>query len=390
MIPFLNQKFFLKSFLKSLFIKDIDSRVKSLLAAHYQEKEVFFTNCAKTALFVILETVKLKSKRRKIILPAYTDSGLVAAIEKANCIPVFCDISFENFNMDIEAAKQAIDNDTLAVIFVYMFGIPKGLESLNNFCEEKGVYLIEDTAQSFGSKYKNNYVGNVASFSFTSLARGKNISTYRGGILFVDKQYSKEIKQSLERINKAPFYEGIKDFFLYLVICALSYPLIYTLFLRITSSFRSQKPVFDFKINQYCNCKKRILYSILVNLDRLLLPKINYGQKLYSTLNKLSDNLILPQITDEMRVCFNRFPLVLKDKTKLALLKDALIKEGIEADLFYGYTLIDIYPQLEKYQSRKEFKNAKLLAENLLVLPVSSYTNEKVIEKINRIFKQLL
>ena len=73
---------------------------------------------------------------------------MVAAIQKADCTPILSDVTLNGFNMDIERAKALIDEDTLALLFPYMFGLPQDLRELNNFCKNKGVYLIEAVSNS--------------------------------------------------------------------------------------------------------------------------------------------------------------------------------------------------------------------------------------------------
>ncbi|MBI4707083.1 MAG: DegT/DnrJ/EryC1/StrS aminotransferase family protein [Candidatus Omnitrophica bacterium] len=382
MIPFISQRFFTKDFLKSFFVKDIDGELKLILEENYANKEILYTNCAKTALYVVLAVLKKRLARKKVILPAYTDSGLIAVIKKAGLVPVLCDNSLKDFNLDLDKAITLLDNDVLAVVSPCMFGVPQDLEVFNKFCFERGIYLIEDFAQGFGSIFRNKSVGNCAPFSFTSLARGKNVSTYSGGVLFADKEFAVDIRQEIDKLVKPCLFNDLKEFILYILVCILSHPLMYSFIGIFASGFKKQKPVFNFKLGQLSQLKKHLLYANLLNLNKLVLPKINLGKHLYLRLKDKTSQILIPQISEEMVVCYNRFPVIVKDKEKLFIYKEKLNRSGIEASCFYGKALFDFYPDLVQQQDRGEFINTKILAENLLVFPVNCFMNKKNISSI--------
>ncbi|MBI4981963.1 MAG: DegT/DnrJ/EryC1/StrS aminotransferase family protein [Candidatus Omnitrophica bacterium] len=382
MIPFICQRFFFKDFLKSFFVKDIDDELKRILEETFVNKEIFYTNCAKTSLYAALAVLKNNSVRSKVILPAYTDSGLVAVIKKARLTPILCDNSLKDFNLDLEKAKLLLNNDVLAVISPCMFGVPQDLEEFNKFCFERGIYLIEDFAQGFGSSFKGKAVGNYSHFSFTSLARGKNVSTYSGGILFVDKEFALDIRREIDKLAKPCLLIALRDFILYQLVCILSHPAVYSFIGIFVSGFKKQKPVFDFKLGRMPQFKKHLLYANLLNLNKLVLPKINFGKQLYLQLKDKKDQVLIPQISEEMEVCYNRFPVIIKDKKKLLLCREELNRAGIEANCFYGKTLFDFYPELVQLRNKSEFINAKMLADNLLVFPVNCFMNKKNLERI--------
>jgi perosamine synthetase len=91
--------------------------------------------------------------------------------------------------MDLESAKNAITNRTKAILFVNANGRnPKaGIEHFIKLCNEKGLILLEDAAQSLGSFYPNGKhqgtLGLAGSFSFSA---PKIISTGQGGAIITN------------------------------------------------------------------------------------------------------------------------------------------------------------------------------------------------------------
>lgn len=68
------------------------------------------------------------------------------------------------------------------------------IHRLKKLCEEHKIYLIEDSAQSLGSRYKGKHLGtfgDIGSFSFSS---PKIISTGQGGCLITN---NKELSEML-------------------------------------------------------------------------------------------------------------------------------------------------------------------------------------------------
>lgn len=137
----------------------------------------------------------------EVIVPNYTMIATPNSIKMIGAKPIFVDVEKETLCLDIEKAKQAITTKTKAIMLVSANGrYPKsGVEAFRALCDEKGIVLIEDAAQSLGSFYPNGIhmglVGDVGSFSFSA---PKIISTGQGGALITN---SDEIAYKLRRLK---------------------------------------------------------------------------------------------------------------------------------------------------------------------------------------------
>jgi len=106
-------------------------------------------------------------------------------------IPVFVDIERETLCMDIECARNAITPKTKAILFVTSNGrYPKaGIEAFQKLCDEHGLTLLEDAAQSLGSYYPNGkHHGTFALAGSFSFSAPKVISTGQGGAIITDDE----------------------------------------------------------------------------------------------------------------------------------------------------------------------------------------------------------
>ena len=137
----------------------------------------------------------------EVIIPNYTMIATPNSIKLFGAKPVFVDVEAKTLCLDIELVKQAITKNTKAIMLVTANGrYPNsGIEAFESLCEEKGLILIEDAAQSLGSFYKDGrHIGNaglVGSFSFSA---PKIISTGQGGAIITNDD---EVMNKIRRLK---------------------------------------------------------------------------------------------------------------------------------------------------------------------------------------------
>lgn len=125
----------------------------------------------------------------EVIVPNYTMIATPNSIKMFGAVPIFVDVERETLCMDIDSAKKAVTPKTKAIFFVNANGrYPKvGIMAFQTLCNDKGLILLEDAAQSLGSFYPDGKhqgtVGLSGSFSFSS---PKVISTGQGGAIITD------------------------------------------------------------------------------------------------------------------------------------------------------------------------------------------------------------
>ena len=138
---------------------------------------------ARAAVIVAIQALGIRPGSR-IGVPLYCCPVVFKAIKAADCVPRFLDIEPETFCLspgDLLAKRSGID----AVIAVHMFGnlcdMPKILDIMN------GKPVIEDCAQSIGSKLDGRPCGSFGDISFFSFRSGKYLSVGEGGALYSGK-----------------------------------------------------------------------------------------------------------------------------------------------------------------------------------------------------------
>ena len=161
------------------------AEAQAAFARRYGGSGVLFTGSGTAAFYLALKAVARDTGADEVILPAYTARTLVYAVRKAGLRPVLCDISLEDFNIDIRQLQAMIGSRTLAVVAVHMFGIPvPGIAALKAALPQR-VCLIEDFCQAMGGAVAGRPVGPFGQLSFCSFNRGKNLPLFSVGLLCV-------------------------------------------------------------------------------------------------------------------------------------------------------------------------------------------------------------
>lgn len=146
------------------------------------------------ALQLALRLLKLK-KNDEIIMPSNTiiSCAMAAVYNNLKIIPIDCNL--ENWCIDENQIEKKISKKTKAILFVNIFGHPCNIDVIKKIAKKYNLYLIEDAAESHGSKYKNQICGSFGDISTFSFYANKLITTGEGGMLLMDdnKLYKKAL-----------------------------------------------------------------------------------------------------------------------------------------------------------------------------------------------------
>ena len=114
-----------------------------------------------------------------------TFSASCNPIAYEDATPVFIDAEPDTWNMSPDALKRAFEKypHPKAVICVHLYGTPAKLDEIMAICEEHGVPMIEDAAESMSSTYKGRYTGTFGKYGIYSFNGNKIITTSGGGML---------------------------------------------------------------------------------------------------------------------------------------------------------------------------------------------------------------
>ena len=110
----------------------------------------------------------------EVIVPANTFIATALAVSSVNAHPVFVDINPENFNLDPNLIEKAITASTRAIIPVHLYGQPADMEEIMEIAQRRGLFIIEDSCQSVGARYRQQRTGTMGNLGCFSFYPGKN------------------------------------------------------------------------------------------------------------------------------------------------------------------------------------------------------------------------
>ncbi|MCL1973254.1 MAG: aminotransferase class V-fold PLP-dependent enzyme, partial [Bacteroidetes bacterium] len=125
------------------------------------------------ALQIALMALDLKPGD-EVIVPAFTYVAPAEVIGLLGLVPVVVEVDAHNFNMLPLALEDAYSSKTRAVIPVHLFGQCADMDPIMEWAKRRGVYVVEDAAQSLGAKYKGQRAGTMGDIGCTSFFPTKN------------------------------------------------------------------------------------------------------------------------------------------------------------------------------------------------------------------------
>jgi perosamine synthetase len=132
-----------------------------------------------------------------VIVPAFTFVACPNAVHYCGARPVFADCDPFTRNLTVETIDAALTTRTRGVLLVHLFGVPGPVESIQQYCRDRGLWLVEDCAHSFGAKVNGRSVGSFGQGAIFSFYGNKIISTGEGGMVFVQDPAKREVIRRL-------------------------------------------------------------------------------------------------------------------------------------------------------------------------------------------------
>lgn len=164
--------------------------------AHFLRLPAPQLECSGTAALVVaLTALKRGSQRHNVVLPAYTCPLVALAVIHCDLTPVLCDVKPGHFDFCPSHLAALCDENTLAILPTHLGGRVADLKTVMTIATNTGAAVIEDAAQSLGARWQGQPVGSVGDAGFYSLAVGKGLTTYEGGILLARNE---ALRQKLE------------------------------------------------------------------------------------------------------------------------------------------------------------------------------------------------
>jgi dTDP-4-amino-4,6-dideoxygalactose transaminase len=154
----------------------------------------------------------------EIIMPSYTCSVVAHAVRLSGNAPRFIDIDLHDYNMNLDEAEGAINENTRAIIATHTFGYPQDLDRLETMVQraEKRyghkIWLIQDCCHAFGAEWKGRMIGTSGDVAIYAFNISKLMTSIFGGMLtFQDQALADRVRAWREtHYKKASWIKAIQ------------------------------------------------------------------------------------------------------------------------------------------------------------------------------------
>ena len=324
-------------------------------------------NSCTSGMHLFYFSIGLK-KGDEVIVPAQTHVATAHAVELTGAKPIFVDSNLADGNIDIKKVEKKINKKTKAICIVHFLGFPVEMDKLKKLAKENKIFLLEDCALSLGATYKKIHTGLWGDAGVFSFYPTKQITSGEGGMIITNnkKIYEKiKIKKSL----------GVGQSFLERKIPGI-YDTIDVGFNYRMSEIHAAIGVEQLKKFPYfLGYRKKNFFYLKKKIEKIKNLKILFSG------NKNSINAYY---------CMNILLLDKKLKERNLIITN-LEKKNIGVSVNYPQPVPRMKYYKKKYgYNKNQFKNAELISDKSISLPLGPHLNKKDLDHIANSLKEIL
>jgi dTDP-4-amino-4,6-dideoxygalactose transaminase len=338
-------------------------KFESELSEYLGVKHVFFTTSCTAALDLAF-MIKNFPAGSEVIVPNFTFTSTALAPILNNLNVVLVDVDPLTGNIDVSKIEENITNKTVAIVPVDYAGYPADMDAINVIARRHNLYVVQDSAQSIGSKYKDKKTGTFADVTCFSFHGTKNLVCGEGGAIVTDHDdLAEKIKIMREKGTDKHGY--------------------------ITDPLKKGYYEYVDRGNSYVqsNILGALARSQLKKLDRLNTRRVEIARKYYDSLKNISNVTLRPYHYD-FESNWHLFYILVNPNDK-AFILEALDKEGIGVNIHYGPLHINSYYNRICQFDRNKLKGSISFFQRLIRIPMyPSMTNDEV-NKVTEAIKKI-
>lgn len=145
--------------------------------------------------------VDLLPKKGEVITTPFTFVSTVNSILRNNFKPVFCDINYHDYNIDVSKIESLITDKTVAIMPVHVYGNPCDVAEIERISKKYNLKVIYDAAHAFGVEIDGRGIGSFGDLSMFSFHATKVYHTIEGGALTYNSDILKPRLEALKNFG---------------------------------------------------------------------------------------------------------------------------------------------------------------------------------------------
>ena len=225
-----NERAYVLDCIDSTFVSSVGKyvdRFEQMMAEYTGAKYAVATVNGTAALHIALKLAGV-NQGDEVITQSLSFVATCNAISYCGAKPVFVDVDRETLGLSPSSLRDFLSvnatksvhgcvNKTTgkmisAVVPMHTFGHPCRIDEIAKICEEFGIPLIEDAAESLGSYYQGKHTGTFGKLAAFSFNGNKTITTGGGGMIITnDEALAKRAKHITTTAKQPHPYEFVHD-----------------------------------------------------------------------------------------------------------------------------------------------------------------------------------
>lgn len=152
----------------------------------------------------------------EVITATFTYVATAEVIALLGLTPVLVDVDPDTFALNLDQVRDALSPRTKAIVPVHLYGQGVAMESLLAIAAERGIPVVEDTAQALGARYtlsdgRSMALGTLGTIGCTSFFPSKNLGCMGdGGALFTrDAALAEKIRMIANHGQKVKYRHDV-------------------------------------------------------------------------------------------------------------------------------------------------------------------------------------
>lgn len=135
----------------------------------------------------------------EVVTTPYSFFATAGAIWRTGAKPVFVDIDPVSYNIDPARIESAITDRTRVILPVHLYGQTAEMEPIRRLAAERGLPVLEDSAQAIGAEYRGLRSGNLGEVAAFSFYPSKNLGGFGDGGMITT--HDEELAKRMARIR---------------------------------------------------------------------------------------------------------------------------------------------------------------------------------------------
>jgi len=336
-------------------------RFEEEIEKYIGSKHTVALNSGTAALHTALAAARERTTQTspEVITTPLSFSATANAIVHAGCKPVFVDVHEDTFNIDESLIEEKIDDATIAIEPVDVFGLPAALSTINSIAKSHSLAVVEDAAEAIGASHLGMKVGNISPLTCFSTYATKNIHSGEGGFVTTNDDTFDAYMRIFRNQGQV-------------------------------SKYRQTILGYNYRMQEI---SAAIALSQVSKIDEINARRREHAIRLLESLGKI-DCLGFQQVKDPSEHAWYMFAVTLDEK-KTNVTRDKLVaklnEQGVESDVAWPRP-IHLQPYYQTHYNFREgdFPNAEKTCKSIFQLPIQPNLSTTQIDRIISTVRSLL